>query len=225
MFERIPEPELMLDTTQAEQYAAADFEASHSRYPKEFAQLYPETDITGLILDIGCGPADVTVRFAALFPRARVLGVDGSTEMLRLAQKRVQYDPDLHPRVTFKETVIPFRNPIEKAELIIANGMLHHLHTPVDLWNTISETSKSGTYVFVTDLLRPDSEDEVQKLVRENCPNDHPVHVADYTNSLRAAFTPDEILEQLREAQLDEMLTITVPDKTRVIIHGRLLES
>lgn len=222
MFERITEPELMQDPEQALQYAATDFEEIHSRYPIELAKRYPALNVTGQILDVGCGPADITLRFAKMFPLAHVIGIDGSAEMLHHAQQRVAADADLGlmDRVTFKETVIPLREPLGSMQLIIANGMLHHLHDPQVLWGTISDHSQAGTHVFVTDLIRPEDEKEVQRLVDETCANDHPVHRADYYNSLRAAFTPEEVRKQLEQAGLNTQLAVEVSDDGRLIVHG-----
>ena len=224
MLERVVEPELMLDKVQAEQYAAADFESSHSKYPVDFVRLYPEVDITGTILDIGCGPADVTLRFAKLFLEASILGLDGSSEMLQLARDRADSDlsSEHASRIEFRQAYIPLAETDIKADLIICNGTLHHFHNPDDFWNTVKLCSKNGTIVFVTDLLRPDSEDEIKQLLKTNCANQHHVHVADYTNSLRAAFTPREIQQQLEQAGLGSKLHIETSGNERITVHGVL---
>ena len=52
--------------------------------------------------------------------------------------------------------------------LIFSNSLLHHLHEPMVLWNAI-KNAKGCPAIFVMDLMRPESEDEVAALAREVC--------------------------------------------------------
>ena len=40
----------------------------------------------GLVIDLGCGPGNLTAALAARWPAARVLGVDNSPEMIEAAR-------------------------------------------------------------------------------------------------------------------------------------------
>src|SRR3569832_952689 len=80
--QRIPEPELMDDDAQARAYAEADFEDAHARFIALFRERFAVVDITGTVLDLGCGPADITVRFARAYPRCVVHGVVGLLVLL-----------------------------------------------------------------------------------------------------------------------------------------------
>ena len=66
--QRRPEPELMDDTAQAQAYAQADFEQPHSQVIAHFQRCFPRASITGCVLDLGCGPCDITRRFALTYP-------------------------------------------------------------------------------------------------------------------------------------------------------------
>ena len=85
---RVPEPELMDEPEQAEAYANADFEEPHSRIIEWFDAEFPGIRIKGSILDLGCGPGDVTFRFGRRFPEATITAVDGSAAMIGLANER-----------------------------------------------------------------------------------------------------------------------------------------
>ena len=65
--ERIPEPELMDEAEQARAYAEADFSGPHDMFVQLFREAFPDTAPAGAVLDLGCGPADVTRRFASAF--------------------------------------------------------------------------------------------------------------------------------------------------------------
>ena len=64
---RIPEPELMDDPEQARAYALADFSEPHQAFIDHFARCFPRHR-PRRVLDLGCGPADVTIRFARAYP-------------------------------------------------------------------------------------------------------------------------------------------------------------
>lgn len=68
---RIVEPELMEDPAQAEAYATSDFSEPHNAFVDRFKHLFP--DFTeGIVVDLGCGNADPTIRFArAYIPKGK----------------------------------------------------------------------------------------------------------------------------------------------------------
>src|SRR5574340_425911 len=80
--DRIPEPDLMDDLAQAEAYAGADFSEPHDAFVAHFRRLFREFDC-GRVLDLGCGPADIGIRFCRTYPAAHLTGVDGAAAMLQ----------------------------------------------------------------------------------------------------------------------------------------------
>src|SRR3569623_801634 len=104
--QRIPEPELMDDDAQARAYAEADFEDAHARFIALFRERFADVDITGTVLDLGCGPADITVRFARAYPRCVVHGVDGAAAMLSYGERRVVQE-GLQSRITLVRGYLP----------------------------------------------------------------------------------------------------------------------
>ena len=84
--ERIPEPELMNEPEQARAYAQADFIESNTLFVDLFRSRFPDFH-GGRLLDLGCGPADVTLRLATALPGVVIDGVDGAGEMLNIGPK------------------------------------------------------------------------------------------------------------------------------------------
>src|SRR2546425_10636040 len=120
--ERVLEPELMTEAEQARAYADADFEEAHSRYPVLFRELFPNCPPTGHALDLGCGPGDVTIRFARALPDWSFDAVDGSPAMLAEARKRIA------GRINFIEGFIPGAPiPRDRYDLVLSSSLLHHL--------------------------------------------------------------------------------------------------
>src|ERR1051326_2325883 len=103
--ERTPEPELMDEQEQAAAYAAADWSESHGKIPGYFRERFPRF-AGGRVIDLGCGAADVTIRFAKAFPDVTALGVDGSEAMLAFGRQHVR-DAGLDSRITLEKHYLP----------------------------------------------------------------------------------------------------------------------
>src|SRR3990172_1786988 len=88
--QRIPEPELMDDPVQAAAYAAADFSEPHGLFIEKFREVFPGTNVTGRVLDLGCGPADISIRFARAYPECHIDGVEGARAMLHEGEAAVK---------------------------------------------------------------------------------------------------------------------------------------
>ncbi|HEY1725285.1 MAG TPA: methyltransferase domain-containing protein [Steroidobacteraceae bacterium] len=204
--QRILEPELMDDPEQALAYHQADFSASHGARVALFRGLFPQLQLNGAVLDLGCGSGDVLLRFARAFPDARFVGVDGSQPMLQLARQALAAEPALQARVSFQYGIIPdCVLPAERWQLIMSHSLLHQLHRPQVLWQSIAAAAAPGCAVLVADLRRPGSLKQAQQLVDASAGDEPEVLRRDFYNSLCAAFEPQEIRAQLDSAGLRQL--------------------
>ncbi|HQU14530.1 MAG: SAM-dependent methyltransferase [Chromatiales bacterium 21-64-14] len=219
--DRRPEPELMDDPKQAEAYAAADFETAHASFVEHFQQAFPGQELTGRVLDLGCGPCDITRRFAAAFPNCSMDAVDGAANMLRFGREVIGR-AGLDRRVRLIHSILPGNElRAESYDAVISNSLLHHLHNPAVLWQSIRRHARPGAAVFVMDLLRPPTPRDALALVETYAGNEPEILQRDFYRSLCAAFRPDEIRSQLVGAGLDHLIMRTVGDR-HVVIHGRV---
>ena len=217
---RITEPELMDDPAQAQAYAAADFAEAHSRIVAEFAACFPGVEVAGRVLDLGCGPGDISFRFAACYPGCQVIGVDGSAAMIELARQRQARETSLAGRVQFIEGRLPgAAMPAGPYAAIISNSLLHHLHRPAVLWETVAALARAGTLVYIVDLFRPQTTAEARRLVEAYAAGEPDILRRDFYHSLCAAFEPAELENQLAAAGLDE-LSVTVISDRHLVAHG-----
>lgn len=218
--QRQPEPELMTDEAQALAYARADFAEPHERFVGLFRECFLANAPRGTVLDLGCGPADVTWRFAAAFPHCRVDGVDGSPAMLKFGRETVRAH-GLTGRIRLIEGYLPgAKLPEPSYDVVISNSLLHHLADPAALWNTIVSAAKPGASIFIMDLLRPASEAAAHLLVQTYSGNEPEVLQRDFYNSLLAAYTEEEITEQLGASGLSGLSIRAVSDR-HLIIFGK----
>jgi ubiquinone/menaquinone biosynthesis C-methylase UbiE len=202
---------------QAEAYDQADFSEAHGRRVELFTQRYGR-ELTGTVLDLGCGSGDILERFAKKFTKASFLGVDGSDPMLELSRRRMA-KAGLSRRMNFLRAFIPSPEiPKQDYSVIMSHSLLHHLHEPKVLWETIKPLAGKSTFVFVADLRRPKSEKDVARIVEELSGDEPDVLKQDFYNSLCAAFTADEIKAQLAAAGLK--LTVEEVGDIHVLVYG-----
>ncbi|WP_333839921.1 class I SAM-dependent methyltransferase [Pelomicrobium sp.] len=208
---RVPEPELMDDPAQAQAYAEADFSEPHQAFVEHFRRRFPAF-AGGRVVDLGCGPADVTLRFARAFPRAHLLGVDGARAMLALAQEAVAR-AGLEERIRFAWLRLPAPALPRGFDAVISNSLLHHLADPQTLWAAVGQAARPGAPVLVMDLMRPAAEAELERLVATYAAEVPEILRRDFRNSLRAAYRPEEVRAQLAQAGLGGFSVEAVSDR------------
>lgn len=210
----------MEDPEQALAYHRADFSASHGRRVALFQRLFPGFAPTGPVLDLGCGSGDVLLRFARAFPGAAFTGVDGSQAMLDLAAGELAHAAELRRRVRLHRAVFSSADlPREAWQLVMSHSVLHQLHRPEVLWQTVRQVAPPGCAVFVADLRRPATAEEARGIVAAESANEPEVLRRDFYNSLRAAFEVAEVRSQLAAARL-ERLTVEPEGEHHLIVYG-----
>ena len=188
----------MLGTEQAEAYSAANFSESHGRFVTLLRKHLSKLPKIGNALDLGCGPGDISFRFAKDFPSWKVDGIDASPAMLSIGENRARI-LDLDSRIEFFEQRLPIHKlPRPRYDLFFSNSLLHHLPDPGILWSTIDQFADAETSIFVMDLIRPESRDEAEELVERYAANESRVLRTDFFNSLLAAYRLEEIEQQLQ---------------------------
>ena len=88
--ERIPEPELMIEKEQVISYDKADFSEGEVNLINQINYYLLRKNISlgekDLIVDLGCGPGNISEKLAIKWPNTEVVGVDGSKEMILRAE-------------------------------------------------------------------------------------------------------------------------------------------
>ena len=214
---RTLEPELMDDPEQALIYAQADFEQENQGFVDRFRDYFPDFS-EGHVFDLGCGPGDIPIRFARLFPSCRITGVDASAPMVRLAEDTA-WKAGLSDRMTFRCERFQDLAGVSVADAAISNSLLHHVPNPLQFWNKLRLAVKPGSPVLVMDLLRPDSPEDAQAIVDQYASGAPDILRRDFYNSLLAAFTEDDISAQLARMNLTRLL-VDVPDDRHWVVGG-----
>ncbi|MCA9177264.1 MAG: class I SAM-dependent methyltransferase [Planctomycetales bacterium] len=206
---RVPEPEVMDSHQEATDYDTMDHSAVNQRFvedllaagaqasPGSSAALATQFSVQGDCLDVGAGTAQIPVALCEAAEGFRVAALDMSTAMLDVAVYNLEL-AGLTDRIALihgdaKE--MPFADGA--FHVVFSNSIVHHIPEPLEvLRESIRVTAPEG-WLFFRDLLRPDTEEELQRLVdtyAAEC-NDHQRQM--FAESLRSAFTLDELAERI----------------------------
>lgn len=186
------EPELMDNL----EHALAFHNANKNYGIWGFLELYEKyIDIReGKIIDLGTGTGEYLLALENKYPNLVITGFDGSEPMVQIAQGLVE----LHSssvRVRHRS----FKDIDEKANCVISTNTLHHMHDPYIFWDCVK---KIAPKIFVMDLVRPATTTIARSIVDTMAPTDSDEFKFDYYNSLLAAFSLEELQEQIKGTNL-----------------------
>ncbi len=212
----------MADPAQALAYALADFSESNGLFVELLRHLHP-SPFAGIALDLGCGPGDIPIRLARAFPRARIDAVDGAEAMLDLARDAVARDAGLAARIRWicARIPAPAAMPGRPYDAVLSNSLLHHMADPLDLWRAVRDAGRPGAPVLVMDLVRPADVEGVDRVLAAHAASAPEVLWSDFRNSLFAAYTIEEVRDQLAAAGITGMSVEMVSDR-HLAVSGRL---
>ena len=214
--ERVLEPELMDDEQQSVAYARADFSTSNQFFVDGVVRDFPTHLVD--IVDVGCGPGDIPIRLARAAAQATITALDGSAPMIVLARQAVRA-AGLETRIRLMQTRVPGPPPRQHAyDAVLSKDLLHHLPDPSVLWREVVRLGRRGAAVFVMDLMRPATTEAAHAIVDAVAAGEHPILREDFYRSLCAAFTVNEIQNQLTVAGLN--LQVAQVSERHMLIKG-----
>ena len=195
--QRVAEQEVMDDWENVEAYANADFSVAHNEVISRYQNTFQHLLNPAKVLDLGCGAADIAIRFSQTSPRSQIDAVDASAPMLAYAEQAVRI-AGLSQKIKLYESMLPDCHwPTQIYDLIISNSLLHHMTHAEDFWQVIKTIAHAQTHIFVVDLCRPDSLEQAAALTQQHMADAPEILQQDFYNSLLAAYTLDEVKAQL----------------------------
>ncbi len=91
------------------------------------------------VVDLGCGPGNLTAALADRWPAADVLGIDSSAEMIASAPER--------PRLTFELGDLRDFQPDADVDVLVSNAALHWVPGHLQLLRTWADALPSGAWM------------------------------------------------------------------------------
>lgn len=194
MLPRVLEPEVMDSEAEARDYDAMD----HSEVNRLFAaDFLAHLDRLGLtrphVLDVGTGTAQIPVTLCRQDPNIAVVAVDLARHMIELARRNVAA-AGLAERIRVQlcdAKGLPFADGSFAA--VMSNSIVHHIPNPRLVVGEMVRVTQPGGALFVRDLLRPESDEDVRLLVQLYAGGANAHQRQMFDDSLRAALTLAEV--------------------------------
>ena len=187
--QRVLETELM-DTPQAAmEYDSMD----HSEANRSFAADLLAAGGRGDLLDLGTGTAQIPVELCRQGFEGRIMAADLSVSMLEMARLNIEI-ASVIDRVQLAQAdakALLFADAY--FDCVACNGALHHFADPFPVLQGALRVLRPGGLLFCRDLLRPETDEALQQLAQTYAGSANEFQRRMFEDSLRAAFTLDEI--------------------------------
>ncbi len=199
MLERVLEPEVMDTAEEAADYDAMDHSAVNALFVDDLIAFSDNFLPQERWLDVGTGTGQILVELGRRRADAHVLGIDLAEEMLRVARTNL-VAAGLGERMLL-EVVDAKRLPYAGSTFggVMSNSIIHHLPEPVRALEQMVRVLKPGGALFVRDLCRPETDDDVERLVALHAAEASSSQKQLFRQSLYAALTVDEMAGLARQ--------------------------
>lgn len=197
MIPRVLEPEAMDTEADAREYDEMDHSEVNARFAEDFWEAHGAWR-GGRALDVGTGTARIPILILQREPNVSILGIDLAESMLEVGRRNVEA-AGVRDRIELKRLdakALPFSEG--EFEAVFSNSIVHHVPVPALVLSEMVRVVASGGTVFVRDLFRPETEEELRRLVERYAGSSSPVASALFADSLRAALTLSEVQSIVR---------------------------
>ena len=181
-----------------------------------------------LIVDLGCGPGNISEKLAIKWPNTADVGIDGSKEMIM----RAEYNKETSTQKKYLKNLRYICSEIKdiesnnflfkkKISLLVSNSLIHHITNLEDFFNTIRSLSSNITVNFHKDLKTPLDEKAALELKAKCSIKYNEILTNDYYASLRASYTFKELKKFTLENDLSS-LDVFVEGENYLIVYGNV---
>lgn len=195
MLERILEPEVMDDRDEAVAYDDMNHDAVNEKFASDLVAI---GELGSDCLDIGTGTALIPVVLCQKHPDIRIMACDASHWMLELARYNLEIYQCTH-RVQLQLTdakKLVFQK--DYFDTVFSNSLVHHLPDHADFFRELVRVLRPQGVLFLRDLIRPETAEEVESLVSQYGGEDKQGQQM-LRQSLYASLSMDEIRQLASE--------------------------
>ncbi len=188
--DRTPEPDTFSPIDEAAEYHAMD----HSAVNRQFVDELLEGPTGPLVIDLGCGPAGIPIELCQRSNDYEVIATDGEVEMLEIAKQEIDIAGCLG-QISLSHVAVEAMEQFEDgmADTVISNSLLHHLEEPCAGLEPAVRLTRDGGRTFIRDLARPETEGEIESMVKSYSGSESENGQQLFRQSLHAALTLNEI--------------------------------
>jgi ubiquinone/menaquinone biosynthesis C-methylase UbiE len=209
---RQPEKEVMDGSAEAAAYAAADFSAVNDAFADRLIDLSGNVQ-AAVAVDLGAGPGDIALRIWRRRPGWRIVAVDGSAAMLRLAKEAIDKAGAGRWIDLLEADALASGLAGGTFDIVYSNSLLHHIRDPLALWRSMAALPKPGGLLFLRDLCRPATGEQARQIVQNYAGGESELLQKEFFDSLLAAYTVEEVRSQLTSAGLGRLSVAMSSDR------------
>ena len=190
---RILEPEPASPAHEANHYYSINLEQTNHRFVNELISAGP---VGPRVIDLGCGPCGIAIELCTQKNDLEVLAIDLEVAMLEIAKREIDI-AGLLEEITLHHADASVMEDYESetVDTIISNSLFHHLAEPESCLAAAHRLVKPNGRVFIRDLFRPESESEIESLLKIHVDGESDATKQLFRQSFLAALTLDEIRE------------------------------
>ena len=198
------EPEVMDSAEDASEYNEMDHSEVNQAFVDELLAFLgtnedfksrlddDEGDLIG-VLDVGTGTALIPALLCDQHAAFKVIAVDMAVNMLELASYNVHASSRGDRIELIQADAKDLGYESEMFDIVISNSIVHHIHDPKQCVAEMVRVVQPGGAIFVRDLMRPESMENLESIVRTYAGDatEYCQHL--FHQSLHAALTLDEM--------------------------------
>lgn len=200
MLERQLEPEVMNDSDEARAYDNMDHAEVNRAFVSDLlasglldnGPVDAEADYS-MILDVGTGTAQIPIELCRRFENCRVVANDAATSMLDIARINVSIELCEHRIELHHGDGKQLEYYDDLFDGVMSNSWLHHLPDADRGLSEMLRVCKPGGWLFSRDLVRPNSVEDIERLVQAHAASETEGNQQLLRQSLHAALTLDEV--------------------------------
>ena len=202
---RTLEPEVMDTAEEAEDYDTMDHGTVNRLFVNDLLEFLnahsAATDLSTMdVVDLGTGTALIPLELLSRPNRFRsVVACDLSVEMLKIARQNLT-DAEQHFTIlpTFCDAKrLPMAD--RSCGIVMSNSIVHHIPDPADVFREIRRVVRYDGVLFIRDLMRPDTAEQVEELVEIYAGDENEHQKQMFRQSLHAALRVEEVADLLRD--------------------------
>ncbi len=226
--DRRAEPELMNTKDQVDSYSDADFSKGEIKFIRFIKNYLKKNNIhltpNDLIVDLGCGPGNISEKLSKEWPNTSVLGIDGSKEMIHKAKIRKNLQGKPLNNLNYlcediKNIKLVDISDKKHINLLVSNSLIHHITHINEFFECILSLSSENTLNFHKDLIRPINEKYALELKAKCASKYNETLTSDYYASLQASYRADELRNLIAHKNLNH-LDVLEEDNKYLILYG-----
>jgi ubiquinone/menaquinone biosynthesis C-methylase UbiE len=203
MLDRVLEPEVMDSAEDAADYDSMDHGDVNRRFAADFLEAFRSRHAdacevgrvlgSGAILDVGTGTAQIPVELCRQDSQLRIIAIDLAAKMLELGLRNVAA-AGFADRISLAQIdakQLPYAAGGFAA--VISNSIVHHIPEPATVLGEMARVTEPGGLLFVRDLVRPTSDETLDRLVETYAGGTTSRQRQLFADSLRAALSLEEM--------------------------------